>query len=225
MNASPDNLLSLASLYVRAPSRRDFFFFFTPGPTFIINALGPPEIEAKARTGRPVFASLKGEPSALAACTRARHSRVNEDYQAPRAPKVTPSIGPPLTTPSRPRHTNADGITRRKRRGLEISPRQRRRRRRERYYYYFISAYVPAECATSGPQQDRENRRVRAVSLVDPRGPMKSSIAREIVGNGRIYWLAPRCRIIRLFFIVLHHRNEVSIVNQRNDYCESGGLR
>jgi len=72
------NPLSLASLYPDAPSRRDFFFS-RRGPTFIINALGPlrGQIEAKARTGRPVFASQRG--SDLHLPPLAGHSRVNED--------------------------------------------------------------------------------------------------------------------------------------------------
>jgi len=109
-SASPDtprthNPLSLASLHPGAPSHAGTFFFFfflfffsTAGPpTFIIDALGPlrGQIEAKARTGRPVFASQRGLGLLLLLLLLPPHASMRTIGSEGAESDTT---GPPLTT-------------------------------------------------------------------------------------------------------------------------------
>jgi len=74
------------------------FFFSTAGPpTFIIDALGPlrGQIEAKARTGRPVFASQRGLGLLLLLLLLPPHASMRTIGSEGAESDTT---GPPLTT-------------------------------------------------------------------------------------------------------------------------------
>lgn len=182
MNASPDN--AILGLFIRPRAVTQGLFFSRRAPLLLLTPLGSPRSRRRRERGGLFSPLSKENPRPSPPGTRARHSRVNEDYQAPEGTESDTIHRAPVNYPVAARsHKCRRNYKAEETRIRDLTPTAATATARTLLLLFYLCLRA-GRCATSsGPQKDRENRRVRAVSLVDPRGPMKSHIAREIVGT------------------------------------------